>query len=52
MSNKTVPKETNLRKWKDQFSWLKIIDVGGKRRWYVKFALVRKRSESLCLAQM
>ena len=32
MSNKSIPKETTLRKWKDRFSWLKIIDVGGEKK--------------------
>ena len=32
MSKKSIPKETTLRKWKNWFSWLKIIDVGGKKK--------------------
>ena len=31
MLNKSIPTETTLRKWKSRFSWLKIIDVGGKK---------------------
>ena len=36
MSNKSIPKETALRKCKDQFSWLKIIDVGGEKKMICK----------------
>ena len=36
MSNKSIPKETALRKCKDQFSWLKIIDVGGENKMICK----------------
>ena len=36
MSNKSIPKETTLRKCKDQFSWLKIIDVGGEKKMICK----------------
>ena len=36
MSNKSIPKETFLRKCKDQFSWLKIIDVGGENKMIYK----------------
>ena len=30
MSNRSIPKEATLRKWRDRFSWLKIIDIGGE----------------------
>ena len=36
MSNKSIPKETALRKCKDRFSWLKIIDVGGEKKMICK----------------
>ena len=36
MSNKSIPKETALRKCKDWFSWLKIIDVGGEKKMICK----------------
>ena len=36
MSNKSIPKETTLRKWKDRFSWLKVIDIGGEKKMICK----------------
>ena len=32
MSNKSITKETTLRKWKNRFSSQKIIDVGGEKK--------------------
>ena len=36
MSNKSIPKETILRKWKDRFRWPKIIDVDSKKKMICK----------------
>ena len=35
-NNKSIRNETTLRKWKDWFSWLKIIDVGGEKKMICK----------------
>ena len=47
MSNKSIPKETILRKWKDRFSWLKIIDVGGEKKMICKVYTGQERKLKL-----
>ena len=47
MSNKSIPKETTLGKWKGRFSRLKIIEVGGEKKMICKVCAGREEKLKL-----
>ena len=53
MSNKSIPKETTLKKWKDRFSWLKIIDLAGEKKMICKVCSGQEKKLKLkCCANL